>query len=261
MSLYDSIGISYSNSRLPDPRLVNQILNLLQLASGSTIADIGAGTGGYSTSLANHGYQLYAIEPSLIMRSQSSPHAQIQWVAGCAEDVPLPTASVDAAISILATHHFSNLKKSIREMHRIVNRGAIVILTFDPRFAQKFWFADYFPSLWQDTFRVFPPLSKIIELISVNNYRNVEVSTLMLPYDLSDLFAAAGWRRPEIYLDSVVRASISAFALAEPTVVELGLRQLAEDLTSGQWNAKYGDIKKLTEFDAGYRFLCAKSDR
>lgn len=83
----------------------------------------------------------------------------------------------------------------------------------------------------------------------------------MLPYDLSDLFAAAGWRRPEIYLNSTVRAGISAFALAEPSIVELGVRQLAEDLTSGQWNAKYGDIKTLTEFDAGYRFLYAKSDR
>lgn len=74
MSVYDSIGQSYSNSRLPDPRIVDRILNLLQLEPGSTIADIGAGTGGYSTSLANCGYQLYAIEPSLVMRSQSQQH-------------------------------------------------------------------------------------------------------------------------------------------------------------------------------------------
>lgn len=261
MSLYDSIGKNYSNSRLPDPRIVDSISNLLQLKPGSTIADIGAGTGGYSRRLADRGYHLYAVEPSAVMRSQSPPHSQIQWVAGCAEDIRLPTASVDAAIGILATHHFFNLEKAFGEMHRIVNRGAIVILTFDPRFVKNFWFADYFPSLWQDTFRIFPPLSKIIELIGATTHRTVEVSTLMLPYDLSDLFAAAGWRRPEIYLNSVVRAGISAFALAESTVVELGVKQLAEDLTSGQWNAKYGAIKTLTEFDAGYRFLCAKSDR
>lgn len=261
MSIYDSIGKTYSTSRLPDPRIVDFILNLLQLKSGSTIADIGAGTGGYSRSLANRGYRVYALEPSLVMRSQSQPHAQVQWFTGCAEDIPLPTSSVDAAVSILATHHFSNLEKAIREMHRIVNQGAIVILTFDPRFVESFWFADYFPSVWEDTFRVFPPLSNILELIGATTHRIIEVSTLMLPYDLSDLFAAALWRRPEIYLNSVVRAGISAFALAEPSMVELGVRQLAEDLTSGQWNAKYGDIKILTEFDAGYRFLCAKSDR
>jgi len=260
MSLYDSIGQSYSNSRLPDPRIVDSVLNLLQLKPGSTIADIGAGTGGYSTSLANCGYQLYAVEPSPVMRSQSSPHAQVQWFTGCAEDIPLLTSSVDAAISILATHHFSNLEKAIREMHRIAKKGAIVILTFDPRFVDKFWFTDYFPSVWEDTFSVFPPLSNIAELIGATTQRTVEVSTLMLPYDLSDLFAAALWRRPEIYLNSVVRAGISAFALADPAVVELGVRQLEEDLNNGQWNAKYGDILALVEFDAGYRFLCA-SDR
>ncbi|KJH71038.1 class I SAM-dependent methyltransferase [Aliterella atlantica] len=261
MSVYDSIGQSYSNSRIPDPRIVKQILNLLQLKPGSTIADIGAGTGGYSKSLANCGYQIYAIEPSLVMRSQSQPHAQVQWFTGCAEDIPLPTASVDAAISVLATHHFSNLEQAFREMHRITRKGAIVIFTIDPRFANKFWFADYFPSLWQDTFRFFPPLSNISELIGATTQRSVEVSTLMLPPNLSDLFVAALWRRPEMYLSSVVRAGMSAFALAEPSVVELGVRQLAEDLTSGQWQAKYGDIKNLTEFDAGYRFLRAKSDR
>ena len=261
MTVYDSIGQSYSHSRLPDPRIVEHIIKLLQLKPGSAIADIGAGTGGYSTSLANYGYQLYAVEPSTVMRSQSQSHSQIQWVTGCAEDIPLPTSSVDAVISILATHHFSNLEKAFKEMHRVIKQGAIVILTFDPRLANKFWFTDYFPFLWEDTFRIFPPLTNVLELIGATTQRTVKVSTLMLPYDLSDLFAAAGWRRPEIYLNSVVRAGISAFALAKPNDVEFGVRQLAEDLSTGQWNAKYGDIQVLTEFDAGYRFLCAKCDR
>lgn len=259
MSVYDSIGQSYSTSRLPDPRIVKHILKLLQLKPGSAIADIGAGTGGYSKSLANYGYQLYAVEPSLIMRSQSLPHPQVQWFTGCAENIPLKTQSVDAVICILATHHFSNLEKAFQEMHRVNKHGAIVILTFDPRLANKFWFTDYFPSLWEDTFRIFPQLSNVSELISVTTQRTVEVSTLMLPYDLSDLFAAALWRRPEMYLNSVVRAGISAFALAKPTEVELGVKQLAEDLSTGQWDAKYGSIQSLTEFDAGYRFLCADS--
>lgn len=78
-----------------------------------------------------------------------------------------------------------------------------------------------------------------------------------MPNNLSDLFCAALWRRPEMYLSSVVRAGISAFALADSAVVELGVRQLDEDLSNGQWNSKYGDILALVEFDAGYRFLCA----
>ena len=52
MPVYDSIGQSYSKFRLPDSRIVDSLLNLLQLEPGSIIADIGAGTGGYSHAIA-----------------------------------------------------------------------------------------------------------------------------------------------------------------------------------------------------------------
>lgn len=41
-------------------------------------------------------------------------------------------------------------------------------------------------------------------------------------------------------------------------VVERGVRLLKEDLDSGHWDTKYGEIRKLSEIDAGYRFLWAK---
>jgi ubiquinone/menaquinone biosynthesis C-methylase UbiE len=48
MAIYDSIGKKYSTTRVPDYRIVKTISNLLNLPKGSKIADIGAGTGGYS---------------------------------------------------------------------------------------------------------------------------------------------------------------------------------------------------------------------
>ena len=61
----------------------------------------------------------------------------------------------------------------------------------------------------------------------------MEVSDLRLPHELRDKFAAAGWRRPWMYLDGEVRAGISAFALAEQQAVEEGLQRLRRDLRSG----------------------------
>ncbi|MDZ7968539.1 MAG: hypothetical protein RM368_26900 [Nostoc sp. DedSLP03] len=82
----------------------------------------------------------------------------------------------------------------------------------------------------------------------------------MLPYDLSDLFAAAGWRRPELYLKPEVRAGISSFALANQDLAEQGVKLLAADLSSGEWSKKYGDIHNLTDIDIGYRFIRATLD-
>lgn len=79
----------------------------------------------------------------------------------------------------------------------------------------------------------------------------------MLPPDLSDMFLAAGWQRPEVYLNSEIRAGMSAFTLAEKGVVEKGVKLLEADLTSGEWDAKYRE-RQLKEIDVGYRFLCAR---
>lgn len=258
MPIYDSIGQSYSKFRVPDSRIVDCLVNLLQLKPESLVADIGAGTGNYSQAIANQGFFVYAIEPSSVMIVQAIQHPQVKWFNGYAEDLPLPTSSVDAVISILATHHFSNLEKAIIEMNRIAKTGAIVLLTFDPRVCEKPWIADYFPSLWKETFDVFPSLNDVAMLFQATTQRTVEISPFLLPHDLTDMFFVAGWRRPEIYLNPNVRAGISALALADTNVIETGVNLLKEDLNSGRWEAKYGEMRKLREIDAGYRFLCAK---
>lgn len=56
MPVYDSIGKQYSKTRVPDIRIVNKLIDLLNLPKGSLIADIGAGTGGYSLALAHQGF-------------------------------------------------------------------------------------------------------------------------------------------------------------------------------------------------------------
>ncbi|BAY66168.1 putative MerR-family transcriptional regulator [Calothrix brevissima NIES-22] len=256
MPLYDSIGKQYTKTRVSDYRIIQKIIDLLNLLPGSIIADIGAGTGGYSQALANQGFSVYAVEPSSVMRQQGSEHPQVKWFAGYAEALPLPDKSVDGVISILTIHHFTNLEKSFQEMHRIIQKGPIVLLSFDIRLATKIWLYDYFPWMWEDAIK-FLPLHELTSLIEQNTQRVVEAIPLILPYDLSDLFAAAAWRRPELYLQPEVRAGISSFALGNPDLIASGVKSLAADLSSGKWDAKYGEIRQLNEIDLGYRFLKA----
>ncbi|MBD2561538.1 MULTISPECIES: class I SAM-dependent methyltransferase [Nostoc] len=254
MSIYNTIGQQYSKTRVSDIRIVNQLIDLLNLPKGSIIVDIGAGTGGYSLGLANQGFFVYAVEPSVVMQKQAVEHPQIKWFTGYAENLPLSDKSVDGVVSTLAIHHFSHLEKAFQEMQRVIRDGTMVLLSFDIRFAQKIWLYDYFPFLWEDALR-FLPLNEQINLIENNTKRRVEVIPLLVPHDLSDLFAAAAWRRPELYLQPEVRAGISSFALANQDLIEQGLQLLTADLSSGEWTKKYGDIYKLTEIDLGYRFI------
>ncbi|BAY16037.1 putative MerR-family transcriptional regulator [Nostoc sp. HK-01] len=260
MSIYNFIGKQYSKTRVPDIRIVNKLIDLLNLPKGGVIADIGAGTGGYSVALANKGFFVHAVEPSVVMQKQAVVHPQVEWFTGYAENLALPDNSVDGVVSILAIHHFSHLEKAFQEMHRVIRDGTIVLLTFDIRLAQKIWLYDYFPFLWEDALR-FLPLNELINLIQSNTKRRVEAIPFLLPHDLSDLFAAAAWRRPELYLQPEVRAGISSFALADQDLVEQGVNVLAADLSSGAWNKKYCEIYKLKEVDIGYRFICATSDQ
>ncbi len=256
MPIYDSIGQQYSTTRIPDRRIVKTLIDLLNLPKGSIIADIGAGTGSYTQALANTGFYIYAVEPSSVMRSQAEKHPQIEWFTGYADALPLLDNSVNGVISILTIHHFSNLEQAFKEMDRIIKSGVIVLFTFDIRLAPKIWLYDYFPSLWEDALKLLP-LNEIVNLIQANTKRCVEAIPFLLPHDLSDLFAAAAWRRPELYLQPEVRAGISSFAVANRSLIELGVKSLEADLRSGQWDAKYGEIRSLTEIDMGYRFLRA----
>jgi len=71
---YDTIGKTYSVTRTEDPRITQWLIKLLSLEKGSSVIDIGAGTGNYSWALAEHGFNVSAVEPSQAMRNQAKPH-------------------------------------------------------------------------------------------------------------------------------------------------------------------------------------------
>ena len=257
MPVYDTIGRSYTQTRRPDPRIVDALARHLALPQGSLIADIGAGTGSYTNALADRGFLMHAVEPSAVMRQQAAPHPRVHWYAGTAECLPLPDASVQGVISTLAIHHFPDLGQALHEMDRVAGLGPLVFLTFDYRQVDRLWLGDYFPALWEDAVQSLPPLSDIASEIKANTAKSVEIIPFLLPPDLTDMFLAAAWQRPEAYLDPAVRAGISSFQTADPSEIKRGLERLQRDLEEGRWDQHYGSLRSIDEIDGGYRFLRA----
>ena len=255
MVLYNSIGQGYNYTRKSDRRIVETLINLLDIPPGKTIADVGAGTGNYSNAIADKGYEIIAIEPSTVMQSQAVFHSHVQWITATAEAIPLTDNSVDGAIIMLAMHHFSNIDLAISELNRIVGDGNLVIFAFEQDKIPEFWLTDYFPYFIQDTDKTFPSTEIIATKITKITQKNIEIIPFLLPKDLRDLFAAAGWCKPEIYLDAEVRQGISSFAKMSPNELETGIKKLAEDLNNGEWYQKYGEILNQESYDAGYRII------
>lgn len=257
MILYNTIGQGYNDTRKPDFRIVDKLIELLNLPTNSIIADIGAGTGNYSNAIAEQNYQVIAIEPSVVMQSQKRPHPKVRWLTASAEKISLADNAVDGAIVMLALHHFQSISEGIQEINRIVNgSGKIVIFAFEQSKISNFWLTEYFPYFIRDTSQTFPSTKEIASLVTDITQRTVKIIPFLLPQDLSDRFAASGWCKPEIYLDLEVRNGISSFAKMPQAELQLGLEKLIWEIDSGAWSKKYGYLQHQQEYDAGYRIIC-----
>jgi ubiquinone/menaquinone biosynthesis C-methylase UbiE len=254
-TIYNIIGDRYNTNRTADERTLKIIIDLLNLPAGKLIIDIGAGTGNYTNALANSGYRLFAVEPSEIMSQQATPNSNVTWIAGLAESLPLQEASMDGTVNVLALHHFSNIRVAAREVARVCPAGPLVVLTMDPRESEEFWFYDYFPEIAEHVLRSFPLLNEVVDIFSAIGNWSTQVVKFPLPPDFADKNMFAGWNRPEIYLDPMMRQNTSGFALASKPVVQRGINLLENDLRSGKWDKLNGHLRRTDSFDAGFRFL------
>ncbi|MDP6097057.1 MAG: methyltransferase domain-containing protein [Gammaproteobacteria bacterium] len=254
-AIYDEIGKTYTVTRAADPRISNRLIELLNLPKCSSIADIGAGSGNYSLKLAESGFSVTAIEPSQTMRKQSRSHHNLRWHAGMAEGLPFPDKHFDGVTMILCLHHLNNWKKGLAEALRVVGDGPIIIFGFDVDYKADFWLFHYFPDFLQIDQDWSVDLPGIKDYVINTLSARLELFSFPLPKDLIDHFLAAGWARPEIYLEEKYRNGISSFPKLDNAALNRGLNMLQKDLQSNAWHEKYGHLLKHETHDRGYLFM------
>lgn len=239
---YDRIGVGYAAVRLPDPRLAAMIGRAI--GDAKTVLNVGAGTGSYEPP----DRAVVALEPSSVMLAQ---HGRNRRIRGTAEHLPFGDAAFDVAMAVLTVHHWVDLDRGLAELRRVSRRQ--VIFTWDPDHLPQLWIAaDYVPSVHAMEAARFAFLPHIVSALDADT-----VSTFEIPHDFTDGFQAAFWRRPEMYLDPVVRVASSTFASLPPDAVEPGVARLREDLETGHWHRTYGDLLSKERCDYGYRLIVA----
>ncbi len=93
------------------------------------VLDIGTGTGYLLPFLCRHFRQVIAVDPSPAMlalarqRAQREELSNVRFHSGRLEKLPVPEASIDAALAILTFHHAADRATSMQQLKRVLVPG------------------------------------------------------------------------------------------------------------------------------------------
>jgi SAM-dependent methyltransferase len=135
---YTGLAADYARYRSGyAPSVATAIVSLLACPLAETeAADIGAGTGIWTTMLAKRGLRsVTAVEPNDEMRRQgilSTRGINILWRKGTGEATGLPNESVDL-VSMASSFHWVDFEKGCAEFQRILRPGGRFAALWNPR--------------------------------------------------------------------------------------------------------------------------------
>lgn len=243
--LYDAIGAAYPATRRTEPRIAARIWDAL--GDARTVLNVGAGTGSYEPPDRD----VTAVEPSAVMRARR-PAGAAPCVAAAAENLPFEDQSFDAAMAVSTVHHWQDPIAGLREMRRVARR--VVVFTYDAddtNWRQRFWLTrDYLPEI-ADLLVGRPSLADLTRAIGGRT------EPVPIPWDCTDGFFEAYWRRPEAYLEEHVRRAVSVWTRVGPRAERRAVRRLHDDLSSGRWAEHNHELAALDEAELGLRLLLA----
>jgi SAM-dependent methyltransferase len=137
---YAASAEAYDRGRPSYPlEAVAWIARTLRLHSGSTLVELGAGTGKLTSQLVPLRARLIALEPVAEMRARLSVAVPSALpLAGTAEAIPLGEATVDAAVAAQAFHWFDH-DAALTELARVLRPGGRLALTWNVRDRSVDW--------------------------------------------------------------------------------------------------------------------------
>ncbi|MET7964867.1 class I SAM-dependent methyltransferase [Micromonospora zamorensis] len=184
--------------------------------------DVGAGTGRFTPALAEAFGPVTGVEPSVRMREVAqtqSQHPDVRYLAGAAEDLPVPPASIDYALMFLSWHHVQDKPRAARELTRVIRPGGRLLLraNFSDHHPRPWWLA-HFPNGYEADAALFQPLHEVIAMFTSLGWRVASFDTVTEP--------SSG-----TYGDMLERLrlrTLSFFAQLSPDDLEAGFRRLEE---------------------------------
>lgn len=101
------------------------MVRAVQAGPGHVMIDLAGGTGDIAHRLAGHDRKVIVIDPSYEMMAAGRPtrHHAVQWIAGVAEQLPLPDGTVDAVTIAFGIRNFTQIDDALAEILRVLKPG------------------------------------------------------------------------------------------------------------------------------------------
>lgn len=123
------------------PAAIDHLVSRLGLRPGTTVLDLGAGTGKLTRQLVPSGATVVAIEPVAAMRDQLRAAVPDVEVLDCtAEQISWRDADADAVVAGQAFHWF-DAPVALVEIHRVLREGGGLGLVWNKRDEREPWVA------------------------------------------------------------------------------------------------------------------------
>jgi SAM-dependent methyltransferase len=185
--------------------------------------DVGSGTGRFTPALAQAFGPVTGVEPSVRMREialAQPPRPGVRYLAGSAEDLPVPSGSADYALMFLSWHHVQDKPRAVQELTRVLRPGGRLLLrsNFSDHIPPSGWWLEYFPRGFEVDAALFQPLHEVIAAFTSAGWRVASFGRVTEP--------SAGTRGD--MLQRLRLCTHSSFAQFTPDELETGFRRLEQ---------------------------------
>jgi ubiquinone/menaquinone biosynthesis C-methylase UbiE len=147
--------------------------------------DVGSGTGRFTPALARAFGPVTGVEPSVRMREiaqAQSASPDVRYLAGSAEDMPVPSGSADYALMFLSWHHVQDKPRAARELARVLRpAGRLLLRTNFSDHHSRPWWLEHFPRGLEVDIALFQPLHEVIAMFTAAGWRVASFGTITEP--------------------------------------------------------------------------------
>jgi SAM-dependent methyltransferase len=189
--------------------------------------DVGSGTGRFTPALARAFGPVTGVEPSVRMRETAqaqSRHPSVRYLAGSAEEMPVPSGSADYALMFLSWHHVQDKPRAVQELARVLRPAGRLLLrsNFSDHIPPSGWWLEYFPRGFEVDAALFQPLHEVIAAFTSAGWRVASFGRVVEP---------SGGPRSDV-LERLRLRTHSTFAHFTPGEIETGFRRLEQAIAA-----------------------------